>query len=87
MIQFIATKVYWSFIIMYSRFFLFVFIFLISPFASSSTLLVQLSGDLPRETTQNIHAYLGTLPKNDIERAAFVFAAEKQTINALKALG
>jgi translocation and assembly module TamA len=72
---------------MYSRFFLFILFFLISPFASSSTLLVRITEDLPRKATQNIHAYLGSLPENDIERAAFVFAAKKQTLNALKAIG
>ncbi|MEH6384717.1 MAG: autotransporter assembly complex family protein [Colwellia sp.] len=87
MILFNRFKVHWQFTIMHSRFFLFILFFLFSPLASSSTLLVHITDDLPREVTQNIHAYLGTLPEDDTERAAFVFTAKKQALNALKALG
>lgn len=72
---------------MYSRFFLFILFFLISPFATSNTLIVQLSDNLSSAAKQNIYAYLGNLPENDTERTAFVFTAKKQALNALKALG
>jgi translocation and assembly module TamA len=69
------------------RFFLLILFFVISPFALSSTLNVELSGNLPSKIKQNIHAYLGTLPTNNNERSAFVFMAKKKTLNALNALG
>ncbi|GHF02366.1 autotransporter assembly complex protein TamA [Thalassotalea profundi] len=73
---------------MQSRFFLLLIILLlISPFATSSVLSVNILDDLPDEIAQNINAYLGELPENETERAAFVFSAKKQTQNALKALG
>lgn len=71
---------------MHSRFFLLLLI-LISPFALSSTLSLQVTDNLPREVSQNIYAYLGAMPETESERAAFVFTAKKQTQNALKALG
>jgi len=60
---------------------------LISPYALSNTLLVELPDKLPREVVQNIHAYLGKLPKESNERAAFIFTAKKKVTNALNALG
>ncbi len=66
---------------------LFIALFLISPFAMSNPLLVELPDKLPREVAQNIHAYLGKLPKESNERAAFIFTAKKKVTNALNALG
>lgn len=67
--------------------FVFIVLSLISPVAMSDTLLVKLSDKLPREVTQNIHAYLGTLPKESNAREAFIFTAKQKTVNALNALG
>jgi translocation and assembly module TamA len=53
----------------------------------ASTLSVDISGDLSSKAKQNIQAYLGDLPKDSIERDAFVFSAIKKTVNALKAIG
>jgi translocation and assembly module TamA len=72
---------------MFNRFTLLILFFLISPFASSNALVVKISDDLPRHLIKNIHAYLGTLPANEAERSSFIFTANKQTENALKALG
>ncbi|MDG1753313.1 MAG: POTRA domain-containing protein, partial [Thalassotalea sp.] len=72
---------------MKSRFFLFLLCFVIVPFASSSSLVVQLSNNLPNNITQNIQAYLGIAPTNKNEYAAFIFTAKKKTSNALNSLG
>jgi translocation and assembly module TamA len=72
---------------MHSRFFLLIFLLIISPLALSSKLTVKISNDLPDRVTQNIYTYLGILPENELERSTFIFTAQKQTVNALKALG
>lgn len=69
------------------RVLLLILFFVISPFALSGTLLVELSDDLPDEVKQNINAYLGALPTKNNERSAFIFMAKKKTLNALNALG
>lgn len=72
---------------MQSRFFLLIVLFLVSPFALSSELVVKITSDLPSKVSQNIEAYLGALPDTESERNAFIFSAKKQTLNAVKALG
>lgn len=72
---------------MFNRFILLILFILISPLALSNSLVVKITDDLPRHLIKNIHAYLGPLPSNEIERSSFIFTANKNTENALKALG
>jgi translocation and assembly module TamA len=72
---------------MFNRFILLILFILISPLALSNSLVVKITDDLPRHLIKNIHAYLGSLPSNEIERSSFIFTANKNTENALKALG
>ncbi|MFT5294094.1 MAG: translocation and assembly module TamA [Colwellia sp.] len=72
---------------MFNRFILLILFILISPLALSNSLVVKITDDLPSHLIKNIHAYLGTLPSNEIERSSFIFTANKNTENALKALG
>ena len=67
---------------LFNRFILLILFILISPLALSNSLVVKITDDLPRHLIKNIHAYLGSLPSNEIERSSFIFTANKNTENA-----
>lgn len=53
----------------------------------ASNLTVKINGQLSKTLNKNVLSHLGTLPNTELERSAFIYSAENNTINALKALG
>jgi translocation and assembly module TamA len=61
------------------------FVFNQNTFANDFT--VEFKGELPKEVKSNILSHLGTLPKTELERSAYIYAAKDNTNDALNALG
>lgn len=73
--------------IMLARLFFLLLVLFTSLSVLSSSLIVNVSDKLPKVASQNIKAYLGELPKSENERSAYIYAAKKRVLNALKAVG
>lgn len=53
----------------------------------ANNLTLSITESLPEYIEDNIKAYLGELPKNELSRVSFIHSAKSNTIKALKALG
>ncbi|KGJ93962.1 autotransporter assembly complex protein TamA [Colwellia psychrerythraea] len=62
-------------------------LFVLSHSVKASNLVVSLKGQLPEIVHNNVRAHLGSLPKSDLARSAFIYTAKDNTQQALQALG
>lgn len=53
----------------------------------ANNLTLSITENLPEYIEDNIKAYLGELPKNELSRISFIHSAKSNTVKALKALG
>ena len=57
-----------------------------SVLADDNWLTINISGVTPK-LEKNIHAHLGTLPENDVQRRAYLFSVDNNAQDALESMG